>query len=400
MRTGTDVLHETDWSRLLHARGTATDAPKALAPLLDWDEAGWRGALDYLYEAVLGGGGVHPATAPAALFVAGLLDHPVADTVPPWAGPWPRTLRGVLLEFLGAAARAASTDPSDEEPGTAAEVDATRAVYAAVGRRAVLDLRAVAPALYDAVRPYLTDDDRHVRQRAVEAAGEFAFLAGLEPDLSGAADMAGTRDEGAAIVLALGRNGRDTTAYLTHADPAIRACAALAPALRGDPCATGELVSALLRGEEIESWFSVRPGAFGGPVRSSLARELRGRARVGDRADLLAVARVMVEVTEPESLAADLSPYGALFEPVDGARWRAEDLTALHREYLRVLVDSERLWERADEVSRVSRRAWEEAADQPYAPAWRRLSRGELRRFLDAHGLPQDREELRALAEE
>ncbi|MEV2278657.1 hypothetical protein AB0I72_24025 [Nocardiopsis sp. NPDC049922] len=311
MRTGTDVLHSTDWSRLLHARGIAADAPEALAPLLDWDEAGWCRALDYLYEALLGGGGVHPATVPAVLFVAGLLDHPVADTVPPWEGPWPRTLRGVLLEFLGAGARAASADLSDDEIGAAAEadedvvdglvravadedaaVDADRreAAYTAVGWRAVLDLRAAAPVLYEAVRPYLTDADRHVRQRAVEAAGEFAFLAGLEPDLSGAVDLAGTRDEGAAIVLALGRNGHDTTAYLTHADPAIRTCAALAPAVRGDAAATRELVSALLRGEEVESWFSVRPGAFDGSVRSTLARELDERAGPEDREELRALA--------------------------------------------------------------------------------------------------------------
>ncbi|MFI6576235.1 hypothetical protein ACIBFB_10550 [Nocardiopsis sp. NPDC050513] len=311
MRTGTDVLHSTDWSRLLHARGIATDAPEALAPLLDWDETGWRRALDYLYDSVLGGGGVHPATVPAVQFVTGLLDHPVADTVPPWEGPWPRTLRGVLLEFLGAAARAASANECAGELGAAAEVgedavedlvravadedaavdaDAMEAAYTAVGWRAVLDMRVAAPELYDAVRPYLTDADRHVRQRAVEAAGEFAFLAGLEPDLSGAMDLAGTRDEGAAIVLALGRNGHDTAAYLTHADPAIRACAALAPAVRGDAAATRELVSALLRGEEIESWFSVRPGAFGGPVRSTLERELDERAGAEDREERRALA--------------------------------------------------------------------------------------------------------------
>ncbi|WP_026127400.1 hypothetical protein [Nocardiopsis lucentensis] len=432
MRTGTDVLHATDWSRLLQADGTADEVPEALAAFLERDEAGWHRALDHLYEQLLGDDGVYPATVPAVLFVSGLLDHPVADAVPPWDGPWPRTLRGVLLEFLCDAARHARWDDSpdehlaamaevdgdlvgrflqglvdetgedDEEDGDALDFEETEEAHGALLARAALDLRAAAPALYDLVRPHLTHEDRHVRQRAAEAAGELAWLGGLELDLSDAADLAETRDEGAAIVLALGRNGRDTSEFLTHPDPAIRACAALAPSLRGDPAATEELAAVLTHAEEVDSWFSTRPRCFDGPVRSALVWELGQRWDAEDRdaADLLPVARAVVRATDPDSLSEDLGAlYGALFRLGDGARWRTEDLGGVQRDYLRVLVDDDRLWSHADDRSEVMRRAWELMRDEPEPPGWRWLDQGDLRRFLDVLGLPRDREGLRKLVD-
>ncbi|WP_116248575.1 hypothetical protein [Nocardiopsis sp. FIRDI 009] len=423
MRTGTDVLHTTDWPRLLQADGTADEVPEVLAAFLDSDEEGWRGALDHLYEQLLYDDGVYPATVPVALFVSGLLDHPVADAVPPWDGPWPRTLRGMLLEFLCDAARRARWDDSpDAHLAAVAEADGglverflrvltdeseedmefweMEEAHDALLARAALDLRAAAPLLHDAVRPHLTHGDRHVRQRAVEAAGEIAWLGGLDLDLSGAADLSGTRDEGAAIVLALGRNGRDTSEFLTHADPAIRACAALAPALRGNPAATEELAAALTRAEEVDAWFSVRPRCFGGPVRSALVWELgqRWRAEGRDAADLIPVARSVVSATGPDSLSEDLGAlYGALFRLGDGARWSARNLSGVQRDYLRVLVDADRLWSRADDGSEVVRRVREAVKDDPGSPHRRWLDQGDLRRFLDALGLPRGRAGLRRL---
>src|SRR5258708_11048821 len=70
------VLEETDWGALSHAYGVAADAPSRLTGLLSGDPAACADAVGYLDAAILHQGSIYPATAPVALFVAGILSDP------------------------------------------------------------------------------------------------------------------------------------------------------------------------------------------------------------------------------------------------------------------------------------------------------------------------------------
>ncbi|QUX27235.1 hypothetical protein KGD83_18115 [Nocardiopsis akebiae] len=366
MQTGPDVLHTTDWTRTFHAYGSGADAPGHLAALLTGDARERGRALDHLRSALLHQGTVYPATVPAALFVAGILDRPELDgparaPLPEASGEDRGSPRRVLLGFLAAAAEGALYQtPSGPvaEPPTGAELDRVYAALAsddeeeAVGvwetpavdalmGRAGPEMRAAAPVLYAAVEPHLTASDAHTRMCAVEAAAALARLGGLEPDLSGAADMAETRDEGAVIVLALGACGADTTEFLAHADPAIRACAALAPGQRANPVAAAELAAALADPEAADAWFTRRPSHFTGHVRFALVRELAERSTAEDAARLLPVLRALAPLASPLTAAADAGPLLDLaFRSADPA-----GLTAVQRDYLRVLADHDGFWD-------------------------------------------------------
>ncbi|QVJ00249.1 hypothetical protein KGD82_15810 [Nocardiopsis eucommiae] len=172
---------------------------------------------------------------------------------------------------------------------------------------ALRDLWRAAPTLLGAVRPLLTHADGRVRQRAVTTTGALCRLVEEpEVDLSGAADLAENRDEGAAIVLALVEGGGDTTSFLAHPDQAIRACAALSEGLAGDPVAVGELRAALLDPAAADAWFRDRPGYFPGHVRFSLVDALVSRSGSEDAADLLPVFRELAATAGPFSCEADL----------------------------------------------------------------------------------------------
>lgn len=309
MDTAHDIIGATDWSRTFHAYGLGTDVPGHLTALLSEDAGARSKALGYLYSALLHQGTFYPATVPAVRFAAALLDHPAAD--PRTAGPSAGTpeasalpMRVWLLCFLADVAEVAATDLTDAEldsladpsgheqeieevlarmargPGAGEGVDPgeedpevwEEPAVDLLHRAAPRDLRRVAPELLAAVEPLLTHRERDVRLRAVEAAGALAVLgAGLPLDLSGAADLAESREEGAVIVLALGDNGRDVTEFLTHADPAIRACAALAPGQWGNPAAVDELRTALTDPATADAWFTDRLRRFPGRVSTELS---------------------------------------------------------------------------------------------------------------------------------
>ncbi|MFW6641030.1 hypothetical protein ACOALZ_13440 [Nocardiopsis algeriensis] len=349
MQTGADVLRGTDWTRTFHAYGQGSDAPEHLVLLFGGDTEGHERALEYLYGAILHQGTVYPATAPAALLVAGVLPGAPAD------------LRRDLLGFLSRVGSAVGPScPEEPVPDRlpAAEVERIHTAMGsedeeeaagvweeeAVGvlmRRGVEELRAAAPVLYEAVRPFLTHTDRRTRMRAVEAAGALARLGGLEPDLSGAADMAETRDEGAAIVLALGQNGVDTAEFLSHADPAIRACAALAPGQSTNPAATRELAAALADPGAADAWFEDRPDRFCGHVRLTLVGVLAERSTPADAERLLPVLQALVPLSSTYTGAVEISPLPAPAFP-DGEPGAP---TELQRAYLSAVVDHGPLWE-------------------------------------------------------
>ncbi|MEE2040949.1 hypothetical protein Q8791_27380 [Nocardiopsis sp. CT-R113] len=366
MQTGTDVLRDTDWTRTFHAYGSGADAPEHLAPLLTGDPGERRRALGYLYGAILHQGTVYSATVPAALFVAGILGSPALDA-PAVEGGGTTPFRHTLLRFLADAAEAAEDAlhhavPEAQAPPEPSPADLDR-VYAALGsddedealhvweepvmealmNRVGPDMRAAAPALYEAVHPLLTHADPGTRMRAVEAAAAVARLGGFGPDLSGAADMAECRDEGAVIVLALGRVGADTTEFLTHADPAIRVCAALAPAQAANPAATEELAAALADPAGADAWFGSRPSYFPDRVRFTLARVLAERSAPADAERLLPVLRAVAPLSSTGAGAADVGQLLRVAFP--SAADAGADLTGVQRAYLAVLLDNDALWE-------------------------------------------------------
>ncbi|MEE1782778.1 hypothetical protein PUR71_07595 [Streptomyces sp. SP17BM10] len=168
--------------------------------------------------------------------------------------PWDdrrRPLRAALLEWLGQFAESAAWD--DEalaDPQDAEEADALEAVLAC---------RAVRPQIFDAVAPFLDDQDEMVREAALGAvthllaADDFADRIPVAADrLERIACGRGGRRERAGALLTLAHWGRDTAMLLTDEDPAVRTCAALGTA---DPSAVDVLLAALADPVAVDSWF-------------------------------------------------------------------------------------------------------------------------------------------------
>src|SRR5262249_48399 len=92
MLTGLPALESTDWSRLHHAYGRATDTPGHLRALLQEDLESRRKAMSHLWSAIIHQGTPWTAAGPAALVVAGLLSDQRIDRGEP--------NRANLLSFL------------------------------------------------------------------------------------------------------------------------------------------------------------------------------------------------------------------------------------------------------------------------------------------------------------
>ncbi|MFC8388163.1 hypothetical protein [Streptomyces sp. NPDC057238] len=153
------VLAETDWRSLQTAFGNGEDLPGVLARLLEPDPRVQVSALSELGELVGHQNTIYEATAPAAMYVAGILVHPAAMTLRPYRNV---PIRATLLNWLVSTVYDASDEivsrteryfPGFLTPGTAVA--------------AFRDLR---PMLYRAVAPFLRDSHEDVREAAVIAA--------------------------------------------------------------------------------------------------------------------------------------------------------------------------------------------------------------------------------------
>src|SRR2546429_9991902 len=91
MLTGLAALENTDWSRLHHAYGRATDTPGHLRALLREDLESRKQAMSHLWSAIIHQGTPWTATGPTALVVAGLLSDGRIDRGEP--------IRANLLAF-------------------------------------------------------------------------------------------------------------------------------------------------------------------------------------------------------------------------------------------------------------------------------------------------------------
>jgi hypothetical protein len=160
------LLRQTNWSMLGHAYGSAEDVPRALTQLTDDAPDVRAAALRYL-ERVNHQNTIYSATAPAAVYIAGILSDP--RTIPAINANFSalpttyRSLRAMLLDWLGAMA---------DDVSAQVERVAAKHGFALAERPEVIALRAARPAIFDAVRRYLNHQDDDVRRSAIVAAGQ------------------------------------------------------------------------------------------------------------------------------------------------------------------------------------------------------------------------------------
>lgn len=153
------VLSETDWGSLETPFGDGEDLPEVLTRLLTPDPWAQVNALSELGEMVGHQNTIYEATAPAAMYVAGILTHPAATTPRPYRNV---PVRAALLNWLASTAY----DASDEIVGLTEQHFPGFAAPGSV-MAAFRDLR---PMLYQAVSPFLRDGHEDVREAAVIAA--------------------------------------------------------------------------------------------------------------------------------------------------------------------------------------------------------------------------------------
>ena len=135
MQSPQKLLEETDWSGLKHAYGPADAAPFELLHLLGEDAELCGNAIAFLDGAVLHQETIYSVTAPAALFVAAILDDARTLFVCSTALPWDdrqRPLRAPLLEWLGEVAAAAAWRELDPDPDAEMLPDITVSVVVSV----------------------------------------------------------------------------------------------------------------------------------------------------------------------------------------------------------------------------------------------------------------------------
>lgn len=333
------LLLETDWAALAHAYGPADGTPEDLLGLLHDDPAVQAESLGRLEMSVLHQGSLYSATPPAALFVAGILDDPRTLAVHEDFFPWDdrvRPLRGALLEWLGEVADSAAYEDGEEGEGEDEEWAEEIAAIEAC--------RAVRPQLFDAVTPWLDDADATVREaalgavthllRAPELAGRVHTVA---ERLERVARGGGDRRERAAALLALGTWGHDTGDFLTDADPAVRACAALGS---DRPGAVPVLLDALADPVAADAWFDEPLPQFDGWFRFTLLRGLLDRA--GHFEQVLPAALALVPMCSQYTVD---SEWGPLLASAFPAPYAPEvPLTAAQRAFLQALVDRDACW--------------------------------------------------------
>lgn len=387
-RIGLDALGDVDWSRVYHAYGRARDTPDHLRGLVSGDVKTVTAALNHLWSALIHQGTPWTATAPAALVVAGLVHPSVAAAYQQPSSNEP-PVRVSLMRFLQAVAEACRVGADDlaemERAAAAKDLDALldadddEAMYGDEGTmnafyaHTLLACRAAAPVLMDVALERMNDRDPRMRTGAAATATELARS--VVPDKAPALIdrlttmvHAGTQpDERAALALSIGDVGGAPESLLSDASPAVRLCAALAPALAGNETATLELLDALERhAGEIDGWFKERPPQFDACVRFSVVAALVARVKSFDR--LAGAAVAVASVTGKYSVDSEWGPLlVAAF--ADGT---GQVRTAAQRQYLSALVANGELWDKRF---------------------------GNAGRWFRQAGLPYDRESCRKLAD-
>ena len=248
MTSPEQILATTDWSALDHAYSAdASDLPERLVGLLSGDPKLAAHALAVLDAAVLHQGTIYGATTPVALYVAALLPDARTDMPCGTELPWDnrvRPLRAALIEWLGQVAESATYEYEDEDHDDG-----------------VTACRAVLPDLYRAIAPYLEDPLESVRAAAIMAAGRLLKTPVLAEHRDAVAErlieLAPTVEPvlRARFAIILSGWGIAPRAFLADRDPAVRAYAAVSPALDDDPVALAEVRAALREPDAADTWF-------------------------------------------------------------------------------------------------------------------------------------------------
>jgi hypothetical protein len=353
MLRGLAALESTDWSRLLHAYGRATDTPGHLRALLQPDPGPRKAALNHLFSAIIHQGTPWTATGPVALVVAGFLSDERIDRG--------ESIRSALLSFLVSVAEAPeqvglsfeeleSMAAFDIEPFLDAEdpweqfdETAMNSSYA----RSILECVRVAPVILMAMLDELSNSDPRVRARAAMGASTLAkteslrdYSGGIQYRLTSMARSAGDIDERCSHVLALGELGVSPIEFLADDSPPVRMCAALAPALADDDATLDELLGAL-EGEagNIDDWFVEKPPQF--PMRPRFRVIARLTEQVKDFDRLVNAAIAVVGQTDKRLVDLDWGPFlAAAFSDGTGVI-----RTESQRRFLRALAQNAELWD-------------------------------------------------------
>lgn len=347
MITPREVIESTDWPSLYHAYEHAGDTPHRLLGLLSEDPEVCGDVLGFLDAAVLHQGTIYPVTPPVAAFVAGILSDERTGLPCESALPWDervRPLRAALIEWLGSMAESAQwSDEDDVADGAPAEEEDEQ--WRADAVAATRACRQLLPGIYQAVKPYLDDADDTVREAAMGALGRMmgaAELAGFRAEQVGRLlAQAATEPpwERAVIALTLGNWGMVPGALLADPEPMVRACAAVAPALDGDPAALAEVQAALRDPQAADAWFPEwipqLEGRFRFSLVQTLLRRTTGFEEIAESA--LAIARM----TNSYTAEADWGPLLRRAFP-DG--YSGQPLTQAQRDYLRALADNSECW--------------------------------------------------------
>jgi hypothetical protein len=287
-----EILTGTDWSRLEHAYGSADGLADQLIGLLSGDPEVAGDVLGVLDAAVLHQGTIYSCTAPVALFVAGVLTDERTGVACESSLPWDdrvRPLRAALLEWLG-------------EVGDSA-------AYSGNARDAVRACRAIRPQLYRAVAPFVWDPVASVRTEALGAAGTLLLaddLADVRHALAERLMEDASRtgaSERAHLALVLDRWGIAPRTLLTDPEPGVRAYAAVARHLDGDPAALAEVRAALCDPDAVNHWFDGHHPQRGGWFLDTLVGALLRRTTAFDEIEPEATAIAMA----PDSYARQCS---------------------------------------------------------------------------------------------
>ncbi|MEU9097957.1 hypothetical protein [Streptomyces sp. NPDC048361] len=347
-----ELLLGTDWASLRHAYGSAEDIPGSLCCLVDEDPDARSEGLAVLDAAVLHQGSLYTVTAPAALFVAAVLDHPMGLTEQEGRFPWddgpPRTLRAALLAWLGQVAESAAQGEDPERDRTHWQWepwhDETVREHDPDELASLHACRTIRPTLYDAVEPFVSSPDPHVREAALGAVTPLLCDPALADRVPRAAALlrarlgTGTaRRERAGVARALGLWRTDTSDLLVDSDPAVRVCAALGPAPADRPRALAVLLDALRDPRTTDGWFPEPLPGLDGWFRFTVLRSALALAASFDEVAPVAVTIVAAGGTS----FADYERGPILLRAFPGGHDPLHQLTSAQRALLRAFVDTD-----------------------------------------------------------
>ncbi|MET9609859.1 hypothetical protein ABZZ17_33140 [Streptomyces sp. NPDC006512] len=346
------LLVGTDWESLQHAYGSGEDIPVSLCSLVDEDPEVRSEALAALDMGVLHQGSLYTVTAPAALFVAAILDHPMGLAEHEGHFPWddgpPRSLRAALLVWLGQVAESAAYGEDPVRARTDWQWtpwhDEMRREHDPAEFAALRACRDIRPTLYDAVEPFLSSPDPHVREAALGAAVPLLLAPGLADRVPGAATRLRARlgpgdgrRERAGVARALSLWGTDTSDLLADSDPAVRVCAALGPTPVDRPRALAVLLEALRDPRTTDGWFPEPLSGLDGWFRFTVlcsALALADTFEEVAQAVLAIVAAGGASVTDHERGPILLRAFAGGYDPT-------RPLTPAQRDLLRAFADSD-----------------------------------------------------------